>query len=178
LDAASGKLVWKWNNGSSNRMFSPAACYPVAAANRLFIVAPDRYMTAFNTETGEVLWRKRDAANRVRESMGISSDSALVYAKTMDGFVIGVSTKADSMQIAWKANTNLDYELAPTALAENNEIVFVPSDSGVVTAVSRADGRVLWKHKLSNSLVTSLLPISKNEVVVTTMDGKVTCLRF
>src|SRR5687768_4134463 len=35
LDEATGKLVWKWNNGSANRMFSPAACYPVATAGRL-----------------------------------------------------------------------------------------------------------------------------------------------
>src|SRR5690606_8931478 len=46
LDASTGKLIWKWNNGSSNRMFSPAACYPVATDGRIFIVAPDRYMTA------------------------------------------------------------------------------------------------------------------------------------
>jgi outer membrane protein assembly factor BamB len=28
LDAETGSLTWKWNNGSSNRMYSPAACYP------------------------------------------------------------------------------------------------------------------------------------------------------
>ena len=178
LNANSGKLVWRWNNGSANRMFSPAACYPVATKNKIFIVAPDRYMTALDAENGNVIWRKQDTVNRVRESMGLSSDSSLVYAKTMDGFVIGVSTTASEMQIAWRSATGLGYELAPTAIVENQSLVFIPSDKGIVTAVNRINGEVLWKHKISNSLVTNILPVSNREVVVTTMDGKISLLRF
>jgi outer membrane protein assembly factor BamB len=178
IDANSGKLVWKWNNGSANRMFSPAACYPVATKGKIFIVAPDRYMTVFDADNGTVLWRKQDAANRVRESMGLSADSSIVYAKTMDGFVIGVSTVANEMQIVWKSDTQLGYELAPTAIVEHKSVVYVPSDKGIVTAVNRADGKILWKHKISNSLITNLLPVSKNEIIVTTMDGKVSLFRF
>ena len=106
LDAATGALVWKWNNGSSNRMFSPAACYPVATNGRIFIVAPDRYMTVFDANTGAVIWRKQDPKNRVRESMALSVDSSLVYAKTMDGDVIGVSTQANEMQIPWRSDSS------------------------------------------------------------------------
>src|SRR5215204_1010695 len=178
LNANSGNLEWKWNNGSTNRMFSPAACFSVATRNKIFIVAPDRYMTALDAENGNVLWRKQDPANRVRESMGLSRDSNLIYAKTMDGFVIGVSTTANEMQIVWKSETQLGYELAPTAIVENQRAVLIPSDKGIVTAVNRADGKVLWKYKISNSLVTTILPVSKTEVVVTTMDGKISLLRF
>ena len=178
LNANSGKLVWKWNNGSTNRMFSPAACYPVATKNKIFIVAPDRYMTALDAENGNVIWRKQDTLNRVRESMGLSRDSSLVYAKTMDGFVIGVSTNASEMQIVWRSATGLGYELAPTAIVENQNMVFIPSDKGIVTAVNRIQGEVLWKHKISNSLVTNILPVSNREVVITTMDGKISLLRF
>jgi outer membrane protein assembly factor BamB len=177
LDASTGALVWKWNNGSANRMYSPAACYPVATKNRIFIVAPDRYMTVFDSETGNVIWRKNDNENRVRESMALSADSQLVYAKTMQGEVIGVSTSADSMQIVWKANTNLHYEIAPTAMVEYDNIIYVPSNSGLVIAVNR-DSSILWKHKISNALITNITPVAKNKVIVTTMDGKVTCLQF
>lgn len=178
LNAATGKLIWSWNNGSANRMFSPAACFPVAANGTVYIVAPDRYMTALNAQTGAVVWRKQYTGERVRESMGLAADSAIVYAKTMDGDVIGVSTKATDMEIVWKADTQLGYELAPTAIVERNDIVFVPSDKGVVTAVNRTDGRVLWKHKVSNSLVTNITPLTNNRVMVTTMDGKVSCLKY
>jgi outer membrane protein assembly factor BamB/predicted MPP superfamily phosphohydrolase len=178
LDATTGKEVWKWNNGSANRMFSPAACYPAATAGRLFIVAPDRYMTMFDASTGQVIWRKQDPANRVRESLGMSIDSSLVYAKTMDGDVIGISTSADTMQITWRVKADLGYELAPTAIVEHQNIVFIPSDDGMVTAAAREDGKILWKHKVSNALVTNILPVNAKEIIVTSMDGKITCLKF
>jgi len=178
LDATTGKPVWKWNNGSANRMFSPAACYPVATGDKLFIVAPDRYMTVFDAATGHVIWRKQDPANRVRESLGMSNDSSLVYAKTMDGDVIGISTSADSMQITWRAKAGLGYELAPTAIIEDRGIVYIPSDDGMVTAAARADGKILWKHKVSNALITHILPLKANEIIVTSMDGKIVCLKF
>src|SRR6186997_549971 len=178
LDAETGLLAWKWNNGSSNRMFSPAACYPVATSGKIFIVAPDRYMTVFDATTGHVIWRKQDPANRVRESLGMSNDSSLVYAKTMDGDVIGISTSADSMQITWRAKAGLGYELAPTAIVEDRGIVYIPSDDGMVTAAARADGKILWKHKVSNALITHILPLKANEVIVTSMDGKIVCLKY
>ena len=177
LNAATGALVWKWNNGSANRMFSPAACYPVATDGKVFIVAPDRYMTVFDAGNGNVIWRKNDPNNRVRESMGLSADSSLVYAKTMEGELIGISTSQPDMQITWKSNTGLNYEIAPTAIVEYQNIIYVPSNSGVVVAVN-PDGSVLWKHKISNSLITSVTPVSKNKVIATAMDGKVTCLEF
>ena len=53
---------------------------------------------------------------RVRESIGISSDSSLVYVKTMDGQLYGISTTVDSMLISWKSELRLPYELAPLPL--------------------------------------------------------------
>lgn len=178
LNANTGALIWKWNNGSANRMFSPAACYPAATNNRVFIVAPDRFMTVFDADNGSIIWRKQDPANRVRESMGMSGDSSIVYAKTMDGDLIGISAEASNMQIAWKAKTQLNYDIGPTAIVEYQDVVYVPSNSGLVTAVNRKDGSVLWKHKISNCLVTSITPIAAKKIIVTTMDGKVVCLHF
>src|SRR5690606_6542308 len=65
LDQESGALVWEWDNGHSNRMFSAAACYPVIADNKVFIVAPDRYMTAIDLKTGKTLWREKKDSARV-----------------------------------------------------------------------------------------------------------------
>src|SRR5688572_12179148 len=111
LDAETGSLKWKWNNGSPNRMFSPAACYPVATGGKVFIVAPDRYMTVFDAETGNVIWRKNDPDNKVRESIGLSKDSSLIYSKTMQGELIGISTVDTGMKITWRSNTALYYEI-------------------------------------------------------------------
>jgi len=178
LDLKSGAEVWKWNNGSANRMFSPAACYPVAAYGKVFIVAPDRYMTAFDAETGEVIWRKTIADNRVRESMGISTDSSLVYAKTMDGKVFGVATQASEFSIIWNSNLSLPYEISPTAVLESNGLVFIPSHSGLASALDRESGKVRWQYKSSNSLINAIVPLENNRVLISTMDGKITCLKY
>ncbi|MFA6083981.1 PQQ-binding-like beta-propeller repeat protein [Mucilaginibacter sp.] len=176
LDIATGKLVWKWSNGSSNRMFSPAACYPVAANNRVFIVAPDQYMTSLDAATGKVIWREKMRGTRVRESMGLSTDSALVYVKIMDGRLLGISTQADSMQISWKSSLQLPYELCPSAIIEHRGVVYVPTHSGIAYAIDRKSGDVIWKYKVSNCLMNSILPTDR-AVYISTMDGKVSSLQ-
>jgi len=45
-------------------------------------------------------------------------------------------------------------------------------------AVNRNDGSILWKHKISNALITNIIPVTKNKVIVTSMDGKVTFLEY
>lgn len=178
LDMKTGQQLWKWNNGASNRMFSPAACYPVAANGRIFIVAPDRYMTALNAQTGKVIWRKQMPGTRVRESMGLSRDKSLVYVKTMDGQLKGISTSADSMEIKWISKLQLPYELAPSAILESKGVVYVPSHSGLVSAIDRKSGNVLWQYKISNGLVNPISAAGKNRIIVSSMDGKIAYLHY
>ncbi|MGB8358330.1 MAG: PQQ-binding-like beta-propeller repeat protein, partial [Bacteroidales bacterium] len=85
LDTETGKIKWNWSTGYTNRMLSPAACVPVAVNDRVFVVAPDRKMACIDALTGNVIWHSDLGGSSVRESMGISADSTLVYAKTMDG---------------------------------------------------------------------------------------------
>ena len=54
-----------------------------------------------------------------------STDSSLVYVKTMEGIIIGVSTSADSLRIDWRSPAELGYELAPTALKQKDGILLV-----------------------------------------------------
>ncbi|MFC6100570.1 outer membrane protein assembly factor BamB family protein [Olivibacter domesticus] len=178
LDAKTGTKKWQWSNGASSRMLSPAACYPVAANGRIFIVAPDRYMTALQANNGTLIWRKKMEEYRVRESIGLSSDRSLVYAKTMDGQLIGISTKAQDMQVEWESSLQLPYELAPTAIIENNETIFVPSNSGLLSAVNRQSGKVIWQYKISNCLVNPILALKKNQIIVSTMDGRIVNLNY
>ncbi|HVI45817.1 MAG TPA: PQQ-binding-like beta-propeller repeat protein [Chitinophaga sp.] len=178
LDAATGALRWKWNNGTSNRMFSPAACFPVATGGRLFIVAPDRYMTAFNSATGAVIWRRQMPEVRVRESMGLSADSSEVLVKTMEGALCGISATADSMQVLWQSPVAMGYELNPAPPVEYNGVIYVPTHSGVVYAINRHDHALKWKYKLSNCLVNAVLPTRDNRLLLSTMDGKLACLQY
>lgn len=177
LDVNTGKLVWEWNNRHANRMFSAAACYPVVANNRVFVVAPDRFMTALDLKTGKVIWREKKDQYRVRESMGLSFDKKYVYAKTMDGELIGVPVTADHMDVSWKSKLKLPYELTPSAIYSNKDLVIVPNNSGLVSAINPKNGEVVWQYKISNAMVNPTL-VTKNFVIASTMDGKIVKLTY
>ena len=177
LDVNTGQLVWEWNNGHANRMFSAAACYPVVANNRVFIVAPDRFMTALDLKTGQVIWREKKNEYRVRESMGLSFDKKYVYAKTMDGELIGVPVTADHMDVSWKSKLKLPYELTPSAIYSNKDLVVVPNNSGLVSAVNPKSGEVLWQYKITNGMVNPTL-VTKKYIIASTMDGKIVKLTY
>lgn len=177
LDQKTGALVWQWKNESQNRMFSAAACYPVVVKNRVFIVAPDRYMTALDLKTGELIWREKKEDYRVRESMGVSPDKKLILAKTMDGQVIGVDSKADQMEVRWEAKLRLPYELAPTAIYCQSGLAFIPSDKGLLSAVDLKSGDTQWQYKISNGMINPVM-LFKDKVAVSTMDGKIVMLTY
>jgi outer membrane protein assembly factor BamB/predicted phosphodiesterase len=176
LNAATGKSLWNWTNGANNRMFSPAAVWPVAYAQKAWLVSPDRYMTVLNTATGNEIWRFRDTANWVRESMGISPDSSRVYAKTMQGYVLAFNARSNEREMIWKSPVEMGYEICPSPLNEYNGVLYVPTGSGVVYALSAADGTLLWKHKFSNCLVNTAQPVNNNTLITSSMDGKLLCL--
>jgi outer membrane protein assembly factor BamB len=167
LNATNGRLAWKWTDTSDNRMFSPAGCRPVAAGGKVFIVAPDQSMTAFAAATGNVLWRTKLLSVKVRESMGLSSDSSFV-----------ISTSANEMQPALNVNLQIGYDICAAPIVENKDVVYVPSNSGVVSAVDTQTGKFLWKNKTSNSNITSIMPLNDDKVIVSTEDGKISCLQF
>ncbi len=178
LDSKTGALRWVWKDGSMNRMLSPAACVPVAVDNRIFFVAPDRKMTCLDAFSGKTIWQSKIGDNSVRESMGLSEDSTLVWAKTMEGNIIGVSANGSQAEVKWKAETNIGYDIAPSVVVEHDGIVYVPSDKGFIYAFGRESGNLLWAHRISACLVNHILPAGPNSIICTSMDGVITRLTY
>jgi outer membrane protein assembly factor BamB/predicted phosphodiesterase len=174
LDIATGNLIWKWNNGSSNRMFSPAMATPIGVNNTIYIAAPDRVLTAIDAKTGETLWRNSEA--KVRESIGLSSDSSLVYGKTMQDEIVAYRTTKTDQGIAWKMNVGFGYEHTPSDLIERNGKLFFGTKNGTVYCISPKNNQVIWAHKVDNSMVNTFNVINDKTVLISTMDGKVSLL--
>ncbi|RNI31929.1 metallophosphoesterase [Rufibacter immobilis] len=171
-----GSLAWKWNNGSPNRMFSPAMCIPVAHDGVVYIVAPDRFITALNSQTGEALWRSKEAT--VRESLGLSADKKLVYGKTMQDQVVAFETNKTAPKLAWKMNAGFGYEHVPSMLIEKDGAVFFGTKSGVVYSINPQTQQVNWAHKIDNSMVNTVNVLPKRRLIAATMDGKVEMLTY
>jgi outer membrane protein assembly factor BamB/predicted phosphodiesterase len=174
LNKQSGKLIWSWNNGSPIRNFSPAACIPVIKDSIVFVVAPDRYITAISLNTGATLWRNNDAT--MRESIGISADKQWIYGKTMNDEIVAYPAVAEKSFVSWKVNCKFGYEHVPSMLIEKAGNVFFGTKSGVVYAISPNTKERLWAHKIDNSMVNTVNVIDAKHVVAATMDGKVTLL--
>jgi outer membrane protein assembly factor BamB len=152
-------------------LYSPAVCQPVISNGVVFIVAPDRVMTALDENTGEVIWRT--AEHMVRESIGISEDKTRVYARTMQDSVVCMDATAMEPVTLWKTFGGFGYDIGMAPPVEKDGVLFYPTQRGEIHAMDPLTGKILWKHRLSTALVNPIFPRSDDDLVVTTMDGKV-----
>ncbi len=176
LDKRSGNLLWKWNNGSTLINYSPAACIPVISDGVVYIVAPDRYMSAIDLLTGRTLWRSKEAA--VRESIGVSEDGKLVYGKTMQDTVVAFHADREQGRIAWKANAGFGYEHVPSMLIEKDGSIFFGTKNGAVYALNAATQETEWIYKIDNAMVNTVTVLDNHRLLASTMDGKVVLLQY
>ncbi|MEI7831514.1 MAG: PQQ-binding-like beta-propeller repeat protein, partial [Prolixibacteraceae bacterium] len=174
LNKSTGKLNWA-REKYSNRMLSPAAVWPVAANGKIFLVAPDRRMTALDEKTGKEIWDSEKYS--CRESIGISSDHKLVYIKNMTGGnVDAFFTDSADQKLAWECPADLGYDIAPSPIIDADNNIYVPTSSGMVVAIDKKTHRVAWKHKVSNALINSITPVGKRRLLISVLDGQVVCL--
>lgn len=149
LDAETGQLKWKWNNGKSRNQLGPGNVVPVVTRERIYIVAPDRYMTAIDRKTGKTIWRNNE--HKYRESLGCSEDGTRVYAKTMDGELVAVDATTSEFKKLWVVDLKLGYEHAPCIVAEKDGIVYAGSRRGLVVAVNPKTQSVIKTFTLGKS---------------------------
>lgn len=149
LDAETGQLKWKWNNGKSRNQLGPGNVVPVVTRERIYIVAPDRYMTSIDRKTGETIWRNNE--HKYRESLGCSEDGTRVYAKTMDGELVAVDATTSEFKKLWVVDMKLGYEHAPCIVAEKDGIVYAGSRRGLVVAVNPKTQSVIKTFTLGKS---------------------------
>lgn len=176
LDKKSGELIWKWQGPRTDMHFSPAAVWPVAAHNKVFIVAPDRVLTAVDARTGKSVWRTNQS--HVREMIGISEDNSRIYCKTMEDSVVCFSSESDTPQKLWATSVGYGYELMPSMLIEKDNTVFGSTMRGEIFAIEADTGKLLWRHKKSNSLINTVIPLNGSECLYTGSAGMVGFLKI
>lgn len=185
LNLQDGSLCWKWSNGKSSDKFSPAAVWPVAANGRVYIVAPDRVFSCIDAATGKTIYRT--AEHKVRESIGISADGATIYSRCMWDSVVAMDALSPEPRTIWCINAGYDYDHNPSMMVHADEVLLFGTKNGLFYAIAGRDmvyrhkqvkaGTILWKHKLGNSVINTAVPLSSTRVVVTSTDGRVTCLQ-
>ena len=175
LNLTDGSLVWKWNNGKGNPKLSPASVWPVAANGRVFITAPDRYFTCLDAETGEQVWRTKQY--KVRETVGLSEDGKTVYSKCMWDTIVAMDATTHEPVTRWAAHADFGYEHNPAMPLEKEGTLWVSTKNGLLLGMDAATGKVLWRHKIGNSILNTPLPLSGKECIFTSSEGTITYIR-
>ncbi len=172
LDLATGRLRWVWNNGKAANMLGPGNVVPVITSDKVFVVAPDRYMTALDRATGRQIWR--DNSVKYRESLGHSEDYSRIYAKTMDGFLVAVDATSDTFNMLWQVDLGLGYEHAPCIVAEVDGIVYAGSRRGIISAVDPTTHALLWSLPLGVSEVNGIdVDPATRDIYVSLIEGTI-----
>ena len=61
-------------------------------------------------------------------------------------------------------------------LIEKDGVLFFGTKNGVVYAIGTKQHKMLWAHKIDNSMVNTVRVLSSRQVIASTMDGKVALL--
>ena len=176
LEKATGKEIWKWTGGLTRMHFSPAAVWPVASNGKVFIADPQRAMTAVNLQNGETVWRT--FRSQVRETIGLSEDGERVFSKTMNDSIVCYSTLTDTPEQVWESNVGFGYEHAPSMPREKDGVVYGSTKEGLLFALEAKTGKIIWKHKIGNSLINTVVPLNGREVLFTATSGEVGLIRM
>lgn len=176
LDKHNGHENWRWTGNLTRMHFSPAAVWPVATQNRVFIVDPERALTAIDLTTGATIWRTYQS--KVRETIGLSADQTRVYAKTMQDSVVCYSATTKQPKQLWRANLQFGYEHATSMMAEQGDVVLGSTKDGLIFALQAKTGEIRWKHKIGNSLINTVVPVGRNQLLVTAASGELCLLKY
>lgn len=171
LDAKTGQRLWTWHPEKTNMHYSPAGVWPVASNGCVFICDPDRATTAIDLNTGRQLWRTYQS--KVRESIGLSKDGKRLYLKTMMDSIVCYAATSKGPQELWATNCGFGYEHARVMLVEKDGVVFTTNKDGLIIALDGKSGRLLWKHKVGNTLINTVVPLSAHRLIFTNEAGLV-----
>lgn len=76
----------------------------------------------------------------------------------MNDSVVCYSTIGDVPKKLWASNVGFGYEHAPSMQMEKDGVVFSSTKEGLIFALEASTGQVLWKHKIGNSLINTVIP--------------------
>lgn len=171
LNAKTGQQLWTWHPKKADMHYSPAGVWPVASNGCVFICDPDRASTAIDLNTGKQLWRTYQS--KVRESIGLSKDGKRLYLKTMMDSIVCYAATGKGPQELWATNCGFGYEHARVMLVEKDDVVFATNKDGLIMALDGKTGRLLWKHKIGNTLINTVVPLSAHRLIFTNEAGLV-----
>lgn len=167
-DARSGRIIWRFITSG------PLAGQPVLAGKRVFATERDGTVTCFHTSAKKPIWQyKVGSALQGSPSMG----QGCVVVGTRDRRLLALSLSQGTVLWSFQAKDRGD--AAIQFFSGANEVegrIYVGAASAFVYCLDAGNGRLLWKHRVSD-WVRSRPFVLGNVVYVATLDGRLVALR-
>ncbi|MGV3615827.1 MAG: PQQ-binding-like beta-propeller repeat protein [Fimbriimonas sp.] len=141
-----GKLLWRRDCvGERSWAYSPAIGGPAVSASLVVVPANGNNLCAFDPRTGEPLWNVSSPGDKYGySSPAIVGDRIVIGCLGGKGEIRCVGAKDGA--ILWTAETGSTiYDSSPSEAAG---VVAVGSVSGLLSAISLADGKILGGYRL------------------------------
>lgn len=172
LDAASGATRW------SSRISSEVLSQPQVIANRIIMQASDGKIYALDAGTGNTLWNYSHTVPSL--TLRGTSSPRVVGNRVIAGFDDGrlVALNIDSGELQWEATlavsrgrTDLERLVDIDGLfSSDQDVIYVSSYQGKLSAVSASDGSIIWSRDLSSYTGVTL---GNNQIYVSDSEGRV-----
>ena len=94
----------------------------------------------------------------------------------MQDTIVAYATSREKQSAAWKLHCGFGYEHVPSMLIEKEGSVFFGTKSGVVYSIDPALQKTNWAYKIDNSMVNTVRVLNRQQLIASTMDGKVVLL--
>jgi len=136
--------AWKSNAGEGANRYGRVVAQPVLANNRVFTMAADDVVTAFDAKSGSRLWRfdpQPKNADSTTYGGGVAAAGDRVYIGSGYGEVLALD--AASGKPVWRVKVNAPIHSPPTVA---NDRVFVVTVENELDVLSAIDGHKLWSH--------------------------------
>ena len=168
LDAANGKLNWKFQTGDV------VHASPVLSSGVLYIGSWDSYFYALDAATGKEKWRFKTGEDPdTHNQVGIQSSAVVadgfVYFGCRDSNLYALD--AATGQKKWTYNNKGSWVIASPVVADG-KLFFATSDSGMFRAIDAKTGQELFSIKFSGWPTFASLAMAKNMLYVGSHSGK------
>jgi outer membrane protein assembly factor BamB len=159
VESASGKTRWTVDRQGGKAAFSTPIFYrPESGLPQLILTSPADGISSLDPRTGKPFWELRVMKSRTVGSPIVAA--GLLFAQSGEGGSGKQLLAVRPGDPAQKVEAKIAYEVegalpnVPTPVARGR-LVFVWSDSGVVTCLDAPTGKVLWKERVGGQFFGS-----------------------
>lgn len=173
------QVIWRRDIGSGASNDQPLLPQPVVAGGVIYTLDSETEITAIAIDSGDVLWRSEldpgdEDDGYFGGGLAVAGDRLFVTT----GYAVVYALSTQTGDVLWEQRVDSPLRAAPTVYEGR---VFAISLDNTTTALSAADGEVIWQHngiqEIANFLGGASPAVAGKVVVVPYSSGEIFALR-